>query len=123
MRCIALALLLTACGCSLLPPLETTLPVPEPTPTPCPTPTPAPKPTKVVFNAPDVVGVGTPFAVLLCEPFRPGVVLSIDSFVLGTFGHHAQTDCMIVTVPGLNTPGTRLLKTDGHQREIVVFGK
>ena len=110
---LAPLLLLAAC---------TTSPAtPQPTPAPViekPDPYYIPK-----FLAPDVVAVGTPFTVTLCEPFAPNVKVKANSYLLGTMGHHRRTDCMMLIVPGLNTPGVRLLEAGLHERQILVFDR
>jgi hypothetical protein len=115
---LVLLLLLVACGCAAM-----RLPEPTPTSTPCPTPTPTPKPAPGLFNAPDVVPVSAPFPVTLCRAFEPGTVLYIDSYKLGTFGHHRPTGCMLVLVPGLTTAGERTLKVGDLSRPITVFAQ
>lgn len=117
---ILFALLATSCT---FPDLPEPILEPTPEPTPCPTPTPPPKPAAGLFNAPDVIAVAAPFAVTLCKPFEPNTFLHIDHYKLGTFGHHRPTGCMIVTVPGLNTPGDRVLKVGDLTRPIHVFGR
>lgn len=111
-------MLITLCGCIPLP-----TPDPAATPEPCPTPTPPPKPAPGILNAPDVVPINAAFPVTLCKPYTPNTTLYIDSYKLGTFGHHRPTGCMLLLVPGLNTPGDRVLKVGDLARPITVFGQ
>lgn len=120
MKLLPLVLLATACTLPDIPDLPGAQPTPEPTP--CPTPAPPPKPAAGLLNAPDVVPVAAPFAVTLCKPWTPNTVLYVDQYKLVTFGHHRPTGCMIVIVPGLNTPGDRILKVGDLTRPIHVFG-
>lgn len=121
-RIIQLLTCLVLVACELPPIEEGPTPTSEPTPTPCPTPPPPPEPAAGLFNAPDVVPVAAPFTVTLCKPFEPNTVLYVDSYKLGTFGHHRPTGCMSLVIPGLNTPGKRILKVGDLTRPILVFG-
>jgi hypothetical protein len=74
-----------------------------------------------VFSAPDHVAIKTPFTVMLCQPYAPGVKLFANSYLLGTMGHHKETGCMISIVPGLSTPGVRVLQAGIFERQIYVW--
>lgn len=113
MRILTPLTLLTAC---------TTAAPAQPQPTPAPV-VEKPDPFRVpAFGAPDIVPVGTPFTVWLCgEPWSPGLQVKANGHLLGTFAHHRLTNCSFLIVPGLNTPGIRLLEAGLHERQIFVF--
>ena len=98
---------------------------PAPDPAPIAKPIEKPDPFRVpVFGAPDVVGTQMPFTIWLCgEPWSPGLQVKASSHILGTMAHHRETGCSYLIVPGLNTPGVRLLEAGLHERQILIFDK
>lgn len=95
---------------------------PQPTPAPI---VEAPDPFRVpVFSAPDLAAIGTPFTITLCgEPWSPGLQVRANGHLLGTMAHHRETGCSYLIVPGLNTPGLRLLEAGLHERQIWIWTK
>jgi hypothetical protein len=115
-----LSLLTLLSSCTSLPVTPTEPVKPEPAPTPV---VEKPDPLYVPsFGAPDVVPVGTPFTVWLCgQPWAPGLQVKANGHLLGTMAHHRLTDCSFLIVPGLNTPGIRLLEAGLFERQIFVW--
>ena len=93
----------------------------EPTPAPTPiVPIPTAEPVRFGIYAPAAVPTFASFSVIFCGKTFANEVF-IDDFRIGYLGDNRKSGCLQLIIPGLNTPGRRVIKVGTVSQSIDVF--